>query len=151
MAEVKEQPFRLYQDDPVISVADGTANQWSDIWNYEVPIGVALILKPEHTFAAYLYESTNSAACGDSDCRVKIERRDNSESDVLLVFGPDFYVTVQEFQNKSLMARLKVPAEGVVVNEREKLVISVYDNGAIDESACYFELHIAKIRKVLKA
>lgn len=155
MPDIIEQPFRLYQDDPVISVADGTAAVWSDIWKYQVPVGVSLILKPHHTFACYLWETTADAECTTTNTMVKIEKRDSSESDVVKVFL-DLYITCREFAEKPLMAKLQVPEEGIIVNEREYLVISVYDpDGAVDEAGgtldCYFELHIAKVRKALGA
>lgn len=149
---VKEVPFRLYQDDPNVSVSDGTADTWTDIWTYQVPQGVVLVVKPFHTFAAYLYESTNSAECGGSDCQVKIEKRDASGSDIEILFGPDLYATIKEFQEHIKMATFKSVSEaGVLIEPRQKLVISVKDNGAVDESACYFEAHIAKIYKTLGA
>ncbi len=149
MPEIIEQPFRLYQGDPVISVADGTASVWSDIWKYQVPVGVSLILKPNHTFAAYLYNDAPAETLVTG--MVKIEKRDSSESDVVKVFS-DLYLSCKEFQEKSKMARLQVPAEGIIISEREFLVISVYDAvNVVDESDCYFELHIAKVRKALGA
>lgn len=149
MPDVKEQPFRLFQDDPVISVSDGVANTWSDIWKYQVPQGTALILKPTHTFSAYIEDA--STQVGNQTCQVKVEKRDASESDVILVYGPDLYYTIKEFQERSKMARLMVPAEGLIVGEREYLVISAKDDGTIDESDSYFEMHIAKVRKALTA
>jgi len=151
MPEIIEQPFRLYQDDPVIAVANGVLATWSDIWKYQVPVGVTLILKPEHTFAAYLYESTAPGECTTTNTMVTIEKRDSSGSDVIKAYQ-DLYLACSEFQEKSKMARLQAPAEGLIVNEREFLVISVYDpDGAVSEASCYFELHIAKIRKALGA
>lgn len=155
MPEIIEQPFTLYQDDPVISVADGTAATWSDIWKYQVPVGTSLILKPNHTFAAYLWETTHDTECTQHNTMVKIEKRDSSESAVEKVYA-DLYKACIEFQDHDTMARLQVPAEGVIINEREFLVISVYDpDGAVDEAGgtldCYFELRIAKVRKALGA
>jgi hypothetical protein len=146
--EIVEAPFRLYQDDPVVDVADGTLNTWSDIWKYQVPVGVTLMLKPEHTFAAYIEDA--STEVGNSTCQVKIEKRDSSESDVQKVYL-DLYYASKEFAEKSKMAHLQVPSGGVIVAEREYLVISVKDDGAVDESDSYFELHIAKIRKAIGA
>lgn len=146
---VREDPFRLYQDDPNVDVADGTASTWSDIWTYQVPNGNALILKPQHTFSAYIEDG--SAEVGDATCMVKIEKRDSSKSDVYCVYGPDLYLASKEFQEHPKKATLKVPAEGVVVHERQFLIISIYDDGTIDESDSYFELHIARVRKTLGA
>ena len=150
MPEIIEQPFRLYQDDPVIAVADGVANTWSDIWKYQVPIGVTLILKPEHTFALYLAVS-GPTVVGDSTCQVKIEKRDASDSDTIILYGPQLYINSKEFQAKQSMAHLQVASDGVVINEREYLVIAAKDDGTISETVCYFELRIAKIRKALGA
>ena len=156
MPEIIEQPFRLYQRDPVVAYADGVIATWSDIWKYQVPVGVSLILKPNHTFACYLYESTTPGECTPTNTMVKIEKRDSSESDVMKTFL-DLYIACREFRDKSTMARLQVPAEGLIVNEREFLVISVYDpDGAVDEAGAaggdsYFELNIAKVRKALGA
>ena len=146
--EIIEQPFRLYQDDPNVSVANGVASRWSDIWKYQVPLGVSLILKPEHTFSAYL---DDGAEVGAQTCSVKIEKRDSSQSDVVILFGPNLYATVKEFSERSKMATLGVPSGGIIVSEREYLVISAYDDGTITESTCYFELHIAKVRKAIGA
>lgn len=155
MPDIIEQPFRLYQDDPVIAVADGTLAVWSDIWKYQVPVGVSLILKPHHTFACYLFESTHSTECTTTNTMVKIEKRDASESDVVKCLL-DLYITMRTFDEKPLMRKLDVPEEGIIINEREFLVISVYDpDGAVDEaggtSDSFFELHIAKVRKALGA
>jgi len=147
--EVIEQPFRLYQDDPVVAVANGVANTWSDIWTYQVPNGTAFILKPSHSFSAYIKDA--SAEVGSATCQVKIEKRDSSKSDVLVVYGPALYVESKEFQEKSKLARLMVPGEGVIINEREYLIISVKDDATVTEASCYFELHIAKIRKAIGA
>jgi hypothetical protein len=148
--QVKEEPFRLTNTNPVISEADGVALTWTDVWTYQVPNGTALILKPNHSFAAYL-EDSSPAEVGDASCRIKIEKRDSSKSDTLIVYGPALYVSSKEFQYQQKMARLKVPAAGVVVNEREYLIISVYDDATGDSSDSYFELHIAQLRKTLGA
>lgn len=155
MPEIIEQPFRLYQDDPVIATADGVIATWSDIWKYQVPVGVSLILKPEHTFAVYVHESTHDTECTTTNTMIKIEKRDASESEVVKLYQ-DIYLACREFQERPLMAHMMVPPEGVIVSEREFLVISVYDpDGAVDEAGstvdCYFELHIAKVRKALGA
>lgn len=147
MPEILEAPFTLYQNDPVISVADGTADTWTDIWKYQVPVGVSLILKPEHTFSAYLEDA--AAEVGSATCSVRIEKKDASESDTQIVYGPNLYIASKEFQDAKILAHLNVPASGIIVNEREYLVVTVLDDGAIDESDSYFELRIAKVRKAL--
>ena len=145
-----DQPYRLTQSDPVISEADGTANQWSDIWKYQVPMGVQLVIKSDATFAGYL-EDTSPAEVGNATCRFKIEKRDPSESDSLLLYGPDIYLASKEFQDIRKKARLSVPKGGLVIDQREYLVISAYDDAAIDASDSYFELLIKRVRRPIKA
>jgi len=147
--QIKEEPFRLTNLDPVISTADGVANTWSDIWTYQVPNGVALIIKPGHSFSAYIQDA--GAEVGNATCQVKIEKRDSSKSDVLLLYGPELYLTSKEFQDSTKKARLSVPAGGVIINEREFLIISGKDDATITIANGYFELHIAKVRKALGA
>jgi len=151
MEQVKEAPFRLTQKDPIISAseADGTAAIWSDIWSYQVPNGSALIVKPHHTTAFYLEDA--SAEVGSSTCQIKIEKRDASKSDVRLIYGQALYVESKEFQEAVKMAHFVVPPEGIVINEREYLVISVKDDGAIDASDSYFELRISRLSRSLAA
>ena len=145
---VKESPFRLTDSDPVIAVADGVAATWSDIWTYQVPQGVALIIKPFHTISAYIYDA--GAEVGASTCQIKVEKRDASGGDTEILFGPDLYYAIKEFQERGKMAKFSQVSEaGVIIEPRQKLVISVKDDGTVDESSCYFELHIAKIYKTL--
>ncbi len=148
---IREDKFRLTQSDPVIQAsADTGSGQWYDVWTYQVPNGTALILKPENTFSAYLY-SLAPAECTVTN-KLKIEKRDSTGSDVLNVLGPALYVTLKEFQDVNLMANLAVPPSGVVVSERELLVISVWILAAetgLDVSESYFEMRISKVRKAL--
>lgn len=147
-SRIIEQPFTLYQDDPVIATADGVADTWSDVWKYQMPIGSSFVIKPEHTFSVYINDGSE---VGSSTCQVKIEKRDSSGSDVLVVLGPKLYAMIKEFQEKSKLTHFNVPPEGVVINEREYFVIVIKDDGTVTESTCYFEARIARIRKSLGA
>jgi len=155
MPEIIEQPFRLYQDDPNVSVADGVASTWSDIWKYQVPLGTSLIIKPEHTLSLYLAvagPTEVAAAAGTyNTCMVRVEKRDASGSDVQVLTGPKIYIAFRQFTDRNRLAHFNVPAEGVIISEREYLVILAYDDGTISEAVCYFEMHIAKVRKALGA
>ena len=155
MPEIQEAPFRLTQDDPVIERADGVASTWSDIFKYQVPVGVSLIIKPHHTFAAYLDESTGSTPALGNDCSARIEKRDASESSVQIIFGPKLYASFGQFANRDRMAHFSVPSEGVIINEREYIVIVAWNAVILTSNStsnyCYFEMHIAKVRKALGA
>jgi len=155
MPGIIEQPFTLYQDDPVISVADGVASTWSDIWKYQVPIGVSLIIKPEHTLSLYLaIAGPTEIAAADATYNtgmVRVEKRDASGSDVQVICGPRIYRAFRQFSDRERLAHFNVPAEGVIIGEREYFVMLAYDDGTISETVCYFEARIAKVRKALGA
>jgi len=140
-------PFRLTDADPVIVAANGTANQWSDVWSYQVPNGVVLFIRPEHTLGTYLEDA--SAEVGSSTCRVKVEKRDPSGSDVLCLYGADLYLSSKEFQDRNKMAHFRVPAGGAEISERFYFVIAVYDDGAVQQAPSYFEANIEKVRRTL--
>jgi hypothetical protein len=74
-----EAPFRLTNQNPNLSKADASSTAWTDIWKYQVPVGEQLILKPHHTFAAYLEDNETTAAEESASLtQVKIEKRDSS-------------------------------------------------------------------------
>jgi len=143
---VKTETFHLSRSDSAVTETDGTASAWSDIWDYQVPTGVAHVLKPEHQFSAYLEDA--SAEVGSGTCRLRIEVRDQTESDRRVVFGPVQYVRIKEFQDKRKVAVLNVPAP-VPVKERSHIVVVVYDDGAIDASDSYFDLEMERVREAL--
>lgn len=140
-----ETPYPLTQIDPNVVARDGRAGEWADIWRLQVPVGQTLICRPGHTFAAHLRDTTH-AEVGMATTMVKIEKRDPGENDILLIYGPDLYISVTEFQNEELKARLRVPMEGVEVSEREWLVISAMASTVISAADSYFELFIARRR-----
>lgn len=142
--EIITDPFHLTQSDGNITATDGTTSIWSDIWKYQVPIGVTHVLKQGHTFSAYI-EDDSPAESGSSTCRVQIEVRDSAEQDRLIVFGPSLYVKVKEFQDTNKIAQLFV-ADPVVVPERYWIVIMVNDDDGIDASDSYFDLYISRAR-----
>lgn len=157
MPDIIEQPFRLYQDDPNVAVSGTyTTSTWWDIWKYQVPLGTSLIIKPEHTLSLYL-AATGPTECAATnghwqECMVRVEKRDASGSDVEIICGPKIYRAFQQFVDKNRLAHFNVPPAGVIISEREFFVIVVYDTATtILESVCYFEAHIAKVRKALGA
>lgn len=142
----REAPYPLTQADPNVVARDGVANEWADIWRLQVPIGQTLICRPGHTFAAHLRDTT-LIEVGAATCTIKIEKRDPSENDILLLYGPDLYISSTEFQDEELKARLRVPVESVEICEREWLVISAKAGTIISAANSYFELFIARTRQ----
>lgn len=137
-----DEPFHLTDNDPNITETDGTANTWSDLWKYQVPVGTALRLAADNTFAAYIEDA--SAEIGNSDAQVRIRVRDPAETENIVVYGPALYLKSKEFQDRPLKAHLGV--QEYIVRERHWLVFECKDNGTIDASDSYFELLTSRIR-----
>ena len=148
MGNVKEEVWALTSADtvaiPAANRSDGTANQWSDIWKYQVPVGQSHILKPGHYLATYLEDA--SAEVGNGSCQVKVVVRDQSEQDEKAIYGPALYVATKEFQDRDKMAKLQLQHE-VLVEESSFIVIQVKDDGAVDESDSYFKMETIRVRK----
>lgn len=142
--EILTDPFHLTQADGNITEADGTANSFSDIWKYQVPIGVSHVIRTGDTFSAYL-EDSSPAQVGNATCRVQIEVRDPAEQDKMVVLGPMLYLKVKEFQDMQLVAKIRIPTD-VIVGERYWIVVMVRDDGTIDASDSYFDLNISRAR-----
>ena len=151
MPKVKEERWVLNSADtsaiPSANRADGTASKWSDIWKYQVPIGQAHILKPQHFLAAYL-EDAAPAEVGSGTCRIKVVKRDSSEQDEKALYGPALYIASKEFQDRDKMASLALVGDELV-EERFFIVIQVNDDGAIDESDSYFKLETIRLRSTV--
>lgn len=151
MPNFKEESFTLTSADtvaiPAANRADGTANQWTDIWKYQVPSGQMHILKPTHRLSAYL-EDSSPAEVGGGTCRIRIQIRDQSEQDHKTIYGPALYVASKEFQDDNKMARLGLKSE-MTIDEKFFIVIQVYDDGTIDESDSYFKLETTRVRSSL--
>ena len=149
MGNVKEEVWALTSADtaaiPAANRADGTANVWSDIWKYQVPVGQSHVLKPGHYLATYV-EDSSPAEVGSGSCQVKVVVRDQSEQDEKAIYGPALYVATKEFQDRDKMAKLQLQHE-VLVEERFFIVIQVKDDGTVDESDSYFKLETIRIRK----
>lgn len=151
MPNIKEESWTLNSADttaiPAGNRGDGTANAWSDIWKYQVPVGQAHLLKSGHRFSSYL-EDGAPAEVGSGTCRIKIVIRDQSEGEEKVIYGPALYVASKEFQDADKMARLDL-LKDEVVEERFFIVVSVKDDGAVDESDSYFKLETLRVRSTI--
>lgn len=146
MAKIIEEAFDLNQESPDVTQVNTTANLWGDLFLYQVPTGMAHILKPEHTFGAYLKDTGGSVEADTT--QVKIEVRDTAQIDRKTIFGPAIYKTVQEFQDRDLIAHLNVRE---LIHVREKMYIAVMVKAAVacSKDTSYFNLAINRIRQTL--
>lgn len=121
---------------------DGTANKWSNIWAYQVPTGQAHILKPGHHFSCYLNDGSE---VGDGTCRIKIVIQDQSQQDEKAIYGPGIYKVSKDFDDVTKMATLGLQSD-LAVEEKFWIVVKVYDDGTVNESASYFVLETIRVR-----
>jgi hypothetical protein len=119
---IVREPFDLTDQDPNITKANAAAAVWSDVYKYQAPVGVGLILQADHMFSIYLAD-TLGVESAKFDL-VKIEVRDSSEQDKRTVYGPAYYLKAKEFQDRNKIARLNVSAP-VPVLERQWIVVMV--------------------------
>jgi hypothetical protein len=141
-----DEPFDLTNQDANITQANATAAAWSDLFKYQVPVGVGHVLQAGHTFSLYLM-NTSSTANAATDL-VKIEVRDSSEQDKRTVYGPAIYGRVGEFADRNKIARLNVSAP-VPVLERQWIVVMVKGATAAGTASSYFDLAINRVRQPL--
>ena len=147
MPKVLEEPYNLNDDDGNITEADGTASTWSDIWKWQCPQGVSLLMQSKDTISAYIEDA--SAEIAAPDAQVKVEIRDPSEQDKRPIYGPAMYLRSAEFSDSETKAHLNIPAGGLVVKPRDWVVVVVNDGGTIDASDSYFNLATTRIREAV--
>ena len=145
------EPFTLEQIDTTLipsgNSSDGTANSWVKIWKFQIPAGQGMTLMSGGQISMYL-EDTSPAEIGNNTGRVRISISDTSENDGRVVWGPQPYINVKEFQDRRKVARFQLP-EPVPVYEEQFLNIEVYDDGAIDESDSTFMVEMVRTRQGL--
>ncbi len=143
---ILDEPFDLTDQDSNITKANATASSWSDLYKYQVPVGIGHVLQAGHTFSVYLKDT--SATENASTDLIKIEVRDSSEQDKRTVYGPAIYLKCKEFQDRDKMARLNVAAP-VPVLERQWIAVMVNGASAAGTANSYFDLAINRIRQSL--
>jgi len=132
-----------------MTAADGTGTAWGDIWDYEPPTNIRLLIRPGDIFSAYLVGDDASEMPGITEIRV--EKRDVSEQDRVPILPPTLYNQVKSFTTRQSVMRLSIPSE-IVVDSGEHLVIQVKGadaaaTGDTDASASSFKLATTWTRK----
>jgi len=143
--KVLEEPFDLTDQDSNITKSNATDSAWSDMYKYQVPVGIGHTIQPGHFISAYLDKAGTETS---ATALVKIEVRDSAEQDKRTVFGPAVYAKIKEFQDRNKIARLNV-AEPVPVLERQWIVLMVSAATAPTTANSYFDLAISRIRRAL--
>ncbi len=130
---MKEVKFQLTDLDPNIT-EDGVfgAAKWCDTWSFQCPENMGILLKPGDYFSMKMYD-TGDAEMAAPDAQVKLEVRDPSGQVVGVVFPPENYLSVKEFQQYSKMAQLWIE-QPILVTPRSKIVVMTKDDLGTDAS-----------------
>ena len=142
----KQVQFRLTDDDPNITKDAVFGTTWRDTWKFRCPQHMKIVLQPGDLFSAYV-EDSGDAEIAAPPALVKIEVRDPSEQRVELVYGPDNYLSSNNFQQYSYRRKLRLE-HPIVVNPRDWIVVATKDDTGLDAASIansYFELVTTKV------
>jgi len=142
----KEVPFRLTDDDPNITADSVFGTTWRDTWSFRCPQHMSILLKKGDCFSAKVYDSGDTEYVAP-DALVKIEVRDPSGQKVELIYGPENYLSVKEFQQLSHKAKLNLE-HPVMVKPRDFIVVMTKDSTGMDTASMltsFFELQTTKV------
>lgn len=156
-----QEPFSLTKGESGIVQIDGLdatalGAYYANIIEWQVPIGVGLVILPGHTFAMKLW--------GDDEAEmpavtlVKVMVKDASKQDTKTILGPVLYETLKTFDDRDKLARFDI-AGPVKIYENQFIIIAVAGadaakTGGVDitgnnSGESYFEMAIARVRQPL--
>lgn len=148
MKDIVEEAIDITQGDAGVTGTNTAAATWGDLWDYQVPVGIGLVLMPSHCFSVYL-ESLSEA---EANALVEIVLRDSAGAEEKTILHPTLYATLKEFQDVNLKARLNLK-EPIKVFEEQHIVIRAKSASGIDvtggSSESYFDLEATRIRETL--
>lgn len=154
---VKEEVWEITDSTPSISANDLAAisadKSLQIVWEYEVPVGVALIFTAEDILSAYLEDDTSDTEMIGTTTRVAVSILDSSRHNMRSVMNPTLYTNVKEFAEENKLKRLDIATgDQIIANEGERLVIQVAPPAAVttfDASDSYFRLTCKRARHSL--
>ena len=143
----KQVQFRLTENDPNITADATFGTTWRDTWKFRCPQHMKVVLQPGDLFSAHIQEASAGGEVAAPDALVKIEVRDPSEQRIELAYGPDNYLSSNNFQQYSYRRKLRLE-HPIVVNPRDWIVVATKDNVGLDSTSIaisYFELVTTKV------
>ena len=131
------EPFEVNQEDSDVTQADTSASVWGDLFDYKVPKGRALILRPGDQYSLYLVDTGTSEVADTA--RIKLVRRDSTGGEERPIIPETLYASVKEFQDRDSMYTLAL-TRAVELLQDEHLVLMCYDDTGGDKDLSYFSL-----------
>ena len=139
------EPFVINQEDTDVTQADGTADALQDLMLYRVPIGIAIILRPEDVLCIYVEETDASAA--QATAQIKVEIRDATGTEKRPLLGPLQYASFSgEFQDEDKLIHLDIAHEVRVVEQEYIAIMGKNPSPYLDKDTAYFSLRCHRER-----
>ena len=134
-----------------VTATDGQGAKWADIWDFEVPYHVEIVLNPSDIVSFYLVG--DDAAAMPNTTQIRMVKRDTANEESIPILSPVNYKTGQEFQDSKKLMHLTM-ASPISVGTDEHIVVQVYGadalgSGDTDASASHFKLITTRRRKGL--
>lgn len=155
---VKEEAFEITANTTGITsnnlAAVSADKSLQIVWEYEVPVGYALVFTSEDVLSAYLEDNTgNHTACVETTTRVDVVIMDSSRHNVRAIMEPCLYLQMQDFADADRFKHMDIaPGEQVIANEGERVCVRVAPPTAVptlDAADSYFRLTCKRIRHTL--
>ena len=155
---VKEEQFELNSSVPGMSENDLAAatvdNSLQIIFEYEVPVGVAIVFTAEDTLSAYLEDDGVPAECIAATVYIDLVIMDSSKLNVRSVLNVCQYGNIKEFQDADKLRHLDIaPGSQIIANEGERICFRANSRtsgiASLDVSASHWRLTSKRIRHTL--
>lgn len=148
---MKEERFEINPSATGVTAADGLGASWqADIWDFRVPLGHEIVLKPTDIFSCYLVG--DNAAEMPATTQVRIVKRDVANEDAIPLLRNCLYQLCKAFTDRDQLMRLPLNGSEMVIREHEHIVIMVNGldtagTGDTDASASHFKITTTRRRK----
>lgn len=143
MGRIIEERYELTQANSAVTATNTTAAVFTDLWDYQVPVGVRHVLLGAHKLAAFLKDAVAEIAATE---QVKIEVRDSAGQSKEVILGPVTYQRIKEFQDRNKMIHLDVTTP-IRVQEGDHIVVVVKSATAVVAASSYFALETQRFRE----
>ena len=155
--EPLHEPFSLTKGETGMSQQDGlnASTDWGQVFEYQVPIGIGLMILPGHAFSCYLHGDDGAEM--PATTLVRILHKDSSKRDSKVILGSTLYAKLKEFTDRDKIARFDI-LEPAKIYEKQHLTIETAGadaagTGGVDVTGgtkeTYFEAAISRVRQPL--
>ncbi len=142
MALVKSE-IRINQFDPNVTLADGTADQESEVMTFTCPDRTVLEIRPSDLFTLYLADTTPTEIAGTS--RVKLIHADPNDQ-VQIAIVDVAYTTLREWVDRE---KIYTFGWSRTIKPKDRLRLKVTANLAVDSAQTKFQFTALRVAEVV--